>query len=657
MDLLVFLAGSTGRVVSKDELIDAVWEGRSIADTTLTRAIADLRRALGDDQRNPHFIETIPKRGYRLVASIVRSVARPPSDAAPPQDGATADGGRIADRLAAARRLRFVGRDEEIDVFRSALQADEPPFVVLHITGGGGIGKTTLLNEYGRVARETGRHVVRIDGRHLEVSPLGFVVALCDVLGVSRYDLDAALEQWPAGGVLLVDTYERLTPLDEWLRATLLPQLPARSVVVIAGRHEPDTAWRTDVDWAALTRIHSLNNLHPQESRAYLTRCGVPAHHHEEALAFSRGHPLALSLTADVLTRGDRLSSFRLDTEPDIVRLLIQKFVQDAPSREHRLALHACVTVRALTEPLLAAALERRDVHDLFEWLGQLSFVESGPYGLFPHDLARDVVYMDFRWRDPDAAYRITERLLAHLYDRLEPARGPHQLRVWFDVIYPQRYNPYLRPYIEWDAFTTSYAETADAADYAAIIQMVERHEGAESAAIARRWLERQPDAFLSARNASGGLAGFACHLRLDAISPDDSAADPAVARALAHVERHGPLGTGEHITYTRFFMQPERYQLPVPACVAASASQRWTAPAVGWSFIAVAEPELFEPLFTELHLWRAREADFEVGARRYGVFAHDWRIENAEQWIRLKAERAWRIEHTLPSTLPSAVV
>jgi DNA-binding winged helix-turn-helix (wHTH) protein len=48
MDLLMFLAASGGRVVSKDEMIDAVWEGRFIAEATLTRSIADLRRALGD---------------------------------------------------------------------------------------------------------------------------------------------------------------------------------------------------------------------------------------------------------------------------------------------------------------------------------------------------------------------------------------------------------------------------------------------------------------------------------------------------------------------------------------------------------------------------------------------------------------------------------
>jgi DNA-binding winged helix-turn-helix (wHTH) protein/tetratricopeptide (TPR) repeat protein len=70
VNLLVFLASSNGRVVTKDEIIDGVWQGRFIAETTLTRSIADLRRALGDQTQRPRYIETIPKRGYRLVAPV-----------------------------------------------------------------------------------------------------------------------------------------------------------------------------------------------------------------------------------------------------------------------------------------------------------------------------------------------------------------------------------------------------------------------------------------------------------------------------------------------------------------------------------------------------------------------------------------------------------
>ena len=636
MDLLVFLANTGGRVVAKDELIDAVWQGRFIAETTLTRAVADLRRALGDDQRSPHYIETIPKRGYRFVADVSSNGA---GHAAVPASCA-----RIADRLASERRRRFVGREREIDMFHAALLADEPSFVALHVSGSGGVGKTSLLEEFARVAREAGRVVLQIDGRNIEPSPLGFIVVLGRALGAERCDLAALIERWPAGAVLLVDTYEMLAPLDDWLRDEVLSQLPARSVVVIAGRHEP-SSWRTDVEWAALTRFHPLDNLDPDESRAYLARRGVPSDRHEEALAFTRGHPLALSLTADVLTRGKQLAHARLEAEPEVVRLLIEKFVQDVPSRDHRLALHACVTARTTTEPTLTAALGRDDAHDLFEWLARLSFVEHGPYGLFPHDLARDVVYMDFRWRDPDAAYRVTERLIADFYQRLQRTEGLlERQRVWFDLIYLQRYNPHLRPYMEWSGFFTTYAEPARAADHAVILEMIERHEGPASASIARYWLERQPGAFLIARDMTGEVIGAVAHLRLAAVSPDDLVADPAIARAVAHVEQHGRLAPDEHITYCRFMMHRERYQSQILAPISATCSQNWTTPKLAWCFVAVADPDLIEPLFTELHVWRVRNADYEVGGRRYGVFAHDWRVENADAWLRLKAERAWRI-------------
>ena len=672
MDLLRFLATTGGRVVSKDEIIEAVWEGRFIAEGTLTRSIADLRRALEDNQRSPEYIETIAKRGYRLIAPISaegRRAVAPITDAAaaetpdarversrvvlpfprpagfePVEDGVA--GMRIADRLTSARRDRFVGRHAEIEVFRSALMADEPPFVVWHLIGSGGVGKTTLLQEFSAVASCAGRPVVRIDGRDIEASESGFVVALSQSLGVEAVDLARLLARWPIGAVLLIDTYELLVSLDHWLRQMLLPHLPARSLVVIAGRGEPASAWRTDVAWAPLTRISALANLAAEESRTYLMRCHVPAGDYDDALAFTRGHPLALSLVADVLTRGERLRASRIDSEPEVVRLLLETFVRDVPSREHRLALHACVTARATTEPLLAAVLERSDAHDLFEWLGHLSFVEHGPYGLFPHDLARDVVYMDFRWRDPDAAFLVTERVLTYLYGRLERTTGIERQRAYLDILYVQRYNPNLRPFFEWAGIGTAYAEIATANDHPAILEMVERHEGAGSAAIARYWLTRQPDAFFMIRRVGGDVIGLVANLNLQDVTPDDIAADPAVAHAVTYAEQHAP-SRGERMPYGRFWMDAERHQSPTQVfnVVAAASSLAWNAPGVGWCFVAAANPDAWQPMFTEIHLWRVPEADFEIDGRCYGVFAHDWRAESAQDWLRLKAERASRIE------------
>ena len=70
MDICVRLAQSPGVVVSKRELLDSVWPDAAVGEDALTRAISELRRALEDDARTPEVIETIPKRGYRLIAAI-----------------------------------------------------------------------------------------------------------------------------------------------------------------------------------------------------------------------------------------------------------------------------------------------------------------------------------------------------------------------------------------------------------------------------------------------------------------------------------------------------------------------------------------------------------------------------------------------------------
>jgi DNA-binding winged helix-turn-helix (wHTH) protein len=77
MEVLVHLTAQAGELVSKRELIDSVWQVEVISDGTLTRAVALLRKALGDDARNPRYIETIPKRGYRFIAPVDRSNLAP----------------------------------------------------------------------------------------------------------------------------------------------------------------------------------------------------------------------------------------------------------------------------------------------------------------------------------------------------------------------------------------------------------------------------------------------------------------------------------------------------------------------------------------------------------------------------------------------------
>src|SRR5688500_4417914 len=73
MDLLVYLAAEPGKVVPKEELLEVVWGGAFVEEGVLSQAIHSLRKALGDDARQPHFVQTIPKRGYLLVAPVIQN--------------------------------------------------------------------------------------------------------------------------------------------------------------------------------------------------------------------------------------------------------------------------------------------------------------------------------------------------------------------------------------------------------------------------------------------------------------------------------------------------------------------------------------------------------------------------------------------------------
>jgi DNA-binding winged helix-turn-helix (wHTH) protein/TolB-like protein/Tfp pilus assembly protein PilF len=98
MDVLACLAGEPGRVVTKEELLTAVWDGAFVEEGALSQAIHSLRKALGDDARQPRYVQTIPKRGYRLLAPVeperdeaeaVEEASPEPSSQSPANPGST----------------------------------------------------------------------------------------------------------------------------------------------------------------------------------------------------------------------------------------------------------------------------------------------------------------------------------------------------------------------------------------------------------------------------------------------------------------------------------------------------------------------------------------------------------------------------------------
>jgi DNA-binding winged helix-turn-helix (wHTH) protein len=171
MDVLVYLAENAGQVVSKIDITDAVWPDLFITESVITRSIAGLRRAFGDDAKNPIFIETISKRGYRLIAEVERgptTARRSSPAAAPPQDRANGIAATPVPFVVGqwVRGENFYGRAAVID---EVLRGNRN---WLWLLGTRRIGKTSVLKQLEHLA--------------VTMPDLGFVPVFWDLQGADR---------------------------------------------------------------------------------------------------------------------------------------------------------------------------------------------------------------------------------------------------------------------------------------------------------------------------------------------------------------------------------------------------------------------------------------------------------------------------------------
>jgi TolB-like protein/DNA-binding winged helix-turn-helix (wHTH) protein/Flp pilus assembly protein TadD len=79
-DVLAYLIEHAGRVVTQDEILEAVWSETYVNPEVLRKYILEIRKVLGDRPDEPEFIETLPKRGYRFIAPVIDEIAADPSD-------------------------------------------------------------------------------------------------------------------------------------------------------------------------------------------------------------------------------------------------------------------------------------------------------------------------------------------------------------------------------------------------------------------------------------------------------------------------------------------------------------------------------------------------------------------------------------------------
>ena len=197
---------------------------------------------------------------------------------------------------------------------------------------------------------------------------------------------------------------------------------------------------------------------------------------------------------------------------------------------------------------------------------------------------------------------------------------------------------------VDWSTWGERYPVPARAADRSAILDLVARYEGPESADIAAGWFDRQLDGFVVIREPDATLRGVLALLDLTAASASDRAADPGAQAAWERANSPDPVRAGEIVTQTRFVIDAQAYQAPSPTINATSVVtvQRFLqTPSLAFEFLTLADPDQWDDYFALADMPRVDGADFTVGNRRYGLFCHDFRAVPMDALLELWTERA----------------
>ena len=536
---------------------------------------------------------------------------------------------RLGDVLDEARRRTFVGRVRELTAFDDALAGRSARRVFL-VHGVGGIGKSTLLGEFRAQALAAGRPAVLIDGREVDPSPDGVRAALARALPGHSARLGDL-----RGPALLVDHYEQLAATDAWMRQELLPELPADAVAVLAGRDAPDPAWRRLPGWRELGAVYRLDCLSEAESGEFLVRSGVPAERHAGLVPLSRGHPLALALLAEAATEG--FVPEVLADAPDLVAALLAGVVSQVPGEAHAVGLATCTVAWSTTEDLLADTVGDA-APEVWDWLARQPYVARGPRGLILHDLARDVLTAELERRSPERQRRLHRIVHDRVVAEIRAAEGPERQHPAQQLLFLHRHSPLTSVIGTLRSRGSAAVVTGSPADHPAVLALIERFLGRDSAALARGWLRDVPEGLYVVRQADG-LSAFALNLLVPTGSPLERE-DPVVRAALEHVGRSAPARPGEQVHVMRFMGGLEEYERDPYAVLVSSvaALTTWLTRPLAWAFPAPSDPEFWGPFFDYLGMERIREVI--VDGRPFVLYGMDWRRLPPDVWMDMMNDR-----------------
>jgi hypothetical protein len=435
----------------------------------------------------------------------------------------------IADLIRQGRRTPLAGRDAELRLLRQVTAPAGP--VVVYVHGPAGIGKTALISALDACLEDEGVRRLHIAASAVEPTPTAILTALGRILDHNARtvaELAAALAGVEDITVVMVDDVDTWRLAASWLRADLLPALPASTRFVLAGTVPPPPAW--SIEYGQYFLDIKLGALPKAESDAAVAAAGLPAEIAERIWLLSGGHPLGLRMAIHAARTGS------LGTARDAGELA-NAILHAIGDSDLRRAVEACAVVRRANRALISAILETEEPIplSLLEAVEALPFATRDAEGIYIAEPVRRAV-VDWMSGVEAERYQLWRKTAADwIVRRLRAAGRAGRWRYMADLLHlleqPALRNAFFPPDEE-----APPVEPARADDFDQIFEIAELRHGPDERARIEVWAQRLPHRFSVARGSEGEVLAFYVFARQDDPHSGIGAVDPLFAAWQAHL-------------------------------------------------------------------------------------------------------------------------